>query len=154
MDAHSRRSIRLRGYDYALPGAYFITICTYQRKGLFGEVVRGHMNMNFLGEIASACWRAIRVHFRDVTLDAWGGDARPCARRHLDPLGRSMRKRSSTQGEGLPSECFAPITRPPSPRDSTRFVGRHHQELQVDLGALDQPVARIAGGPGVATKLL
>ena len=27
-DKHHRRSIRLRGYDYARPGAYFVTICT------------------------------------------------------------------------------------------------------------------------------
>jgi REP element-mobilizing transposase RayT len=27
-----RRSIRLKGYDYATPGAYFVTICTASRK--------------------------------------------------------------------------------------------------------------------------
>jgi putative transposase len=26
-DKHHRRSIRLRGYDYAAPGRYFVTIC-------------------------------------------------------------------------------------------------------------------------------
>lgn len=26
-NAHHRRSIRLKGYDYALAGAYFITMC-------------------------------------------------------------------------------------------------------------------------------
>lgn len=71
MDAYGRRSIRLRGYDYALPGAYFVTICTARRIPLFGEVARGRMNLTFLGEIASACWRAIPVHFANVTLDAW-----------------------------------------------------------------------------------
>ncbi|MBI4201451.1 MAG: transposase [Chloroflexi bacterium] len=30
-----RRSIRLQGYDYTLPGAYFITICTFERQLLF-----------------------------------------------------------------------------------------------------------------------
>jgi putative transposase len=34
-----RRSIRLRGYDYAQPGAYFVTICTYQRERCLGSVV-------------------------------------------------------------------------------------------------------------------
>ena len=34
-----RRSIRLRGYDYAIPGAYFVTICAYQRFGLL-EIIR------------------------------------------------------------------------------------------------------------------
>ena len=28
---HHRRSIRLKGYDYTWPGAYFVTICTQGR---------------------------------------------------------------------------------------------------------------------------
>ena len=30
-DLHHRRSIRLRGYDYANAGAYFVTVCLNQR---------------------------------------------------------------------------------------------------------------------------
>jgi hypothetical protein len=40
---HQRRSIRLPGYDYSQPGAYFITVVTEGRAGLFGEVVDGEM---------------------------------------------------------------------------------------------------------------
>ncbi|MBW4485540.1 MAG: hypothetical protein KME14_23645 [Tildeniella torsiva UHER 1998/13D] len=36
---HHRRSIRLKGYNYSAVGAYFITICTFQRQCLFGQVV-------------------------------------------------------------------------------------------------------------------
>ena len=32
---HHRRSIRLRGWDYRLPGYYFVTICTFDRQNLF-----------------------------------------------------------------------------------------------------------------------
>jgi putative transposase len=32
---HHRRSIRLKGYDYASAGAYFVTICTQHRALLF-----------------------------------------------------------------------------------------------------------------------
>ncbi len=31
-DLHHRRSIRLRDFDYSLSGAYFLTICTYERE--------------------------------------------------------------------------------------------------------------------------
>ncbi len=34
---HRRRSIRLPAYDYRAAGAYFITVCTYQRHLLFGD---------------------------------------------------------------------------------------------------------------------
>ena len=43
---HHRRSIRLPGYDYTRPGAYFVTIVTWQRQRLFGEVVDGEMRLN------------------------------------------------------------------------------------------------------------
>ena len=39
MDAlPKRKNIRLHEYDYGTPGAYFITICTKDRKHLFGDV--------------------------------------------------------------------------------------------------------------------
>ncbi len=33
------KKIRLEGYDYSSGGAYFVTICTYNRVHLFGEIV-------------------------------------------------------------------------------------------------------------------
>jgi len=38
---HHRRSIRLKGYDYAQAGLYFITICCQDRACLFGDVTVG-----------------------------------------------------------------------------------------------------------------
>ncbi len=55
-DRHHRRSVRLKGYDYAQPGAYFITICTQNRECLFGEIVDGEMHLNEFGEIVRAEW--------------------------------------------------------------------------------------------------
>jgi hypothetical protein len=42
-DIHHRRSIRLRGYNYADDGTYFMTVCIHQRECLLGEVVAGEM---------------------------------------------------------------------------------------------------------------
>src|SRR5215207_8810089 len=53
---HHRRSIRLKGYDYTQPGAYFITICAYQRDEIFGEVINGEMKLSPLGEIVRQEW--------------------------------------------------------------------------------------------------
>jgi putative transposase len=55
-EIHHRRSIRLKGYDYTQPGAYFITICTYQRMHVFGEIVNGEMILNDAGKIARDEW--------------------------------------------------------------------------------------------------
>ena len=37
-----RKRNRLKGYDYASSGAYFITICVYNKKCLFGTVGVGY----------------------------------------------------------------------------------------------------------------
>jgi REP element-mobilizing transposase RayT len=68
---HHRRSIRLKKYDYAQPGGYFVTIVTYQRDLLFGEVVNEEMVLNGFGKIAEECWRAIPEHFPNVELGAY-----------------------------------------------------------------------------------
>jgi len=68
---HHRRSIRLKGYDYSQPGAYFITLVTQDRACLFGEVVDGEMRLNAWGKIARQCWFDIPVHFPHAALDAF-----------------------------------------------------------------------------------
>lgn len=65
-----RRSIRLKGYDYSQAGAYFVTLVTYQRDCLFGEIRDGKMALNDLGSIADEGWRAIPEHFPFVELGA------------------------------------------------------------------------------------
>lgn len=34
-----RKNIWLKHYDYSQPGYYFVTICTYGKKNLFGKIV-------------------------------------------------------------------------------------------------------------------
>jgi REP element-mobilizing transposase RayT len=68
---HQRRSIRLAGYDYAGDGAYFVTICAYQRACLFGTVVDGEMRLNAAGAAVERCWEGITAHFPQVILDSY-----------------------------------------------------------------------------------
>ncbi len=56
LEHHHRRSIRLKGYDYTQPGAYFITLVTHERTPLFGEIVDGTMRLNPFGEIVRTEW--------------------------------------------------------------------------------------------------
>ena len=39
MEFHSRKPTRLNGYDYSSQGAYFVTICTHDRKCLLSNIV-------------------------------------------------------------------------------------------------------------------
>ena len=71
LEPAQRRSIRLRGYDYAQAGAYFITICTHNRTHLFGTIAAGTVLTNAAGNAAADCWLQIPVHFPNVELDQW-----------------------------------------------------------------------------------
>ncbi len=53
---HHRRSIRLKGYDYSQPGAYFVTMVTQNRAEIFGQVVDGEMKLSALGQIVHGEW--------------------------------------------------------------------------------------------------
>jgi putative transposase len=68
---HHRRSIRLKGYDYAQPGAYFVTLVTWHRQALFGEVVGGSVRLSALGRIVEEEWKALPRHFPNIRLDAF-----------------------------------------------------------------------------------
>jgi len=68
---YRNESLRLKNYDYSQPGEYFITICTKNRKCLFGEIENGEMVLNNAGKIAEQCWIDIPFHFPNVSLDAF-----------------------------------------------------------------------------------
>jgi len=61
-----RRSIRLRDYDYRDAGAYFVTICSFQRECLFGEVVDGEVRLNDAGGMVSDLWEVLPERFQTV----------------------------------------------------------------------------------------
>ncbi len=67
----TRRSPRLKGYDYSLKGAYFVTICTRNRLSLFGEIIAGEMQLNVCGEIVQAGWDDLPQHYGYIQLDAF-----------------------------------------------------------------------------------
>jgi len=68
---HHRHSTRLKGYDYALPGAYFVTVCTYQREYLLGRIESGRIVLSDAGEMVQRCWENTAHHFPFVELDAF-----------------------------------------------------------------------------------
>ncbi len=68
---HHRRSIRLRGYDYAHPGEYFVTICVQQHECLFGEVVGDEMVPNEAGDMVASWWAELPRKFPSCEADAF-----------------------------------------------------------------------------------
>ena len=70
-DRHRRRSIRLKGYDYRQPGAYFVTICVDRRQCLFGDVVDGHMILNQYGMVVADTYQWLCQHYSYLHTDEW-----------------------------------------------------------------------------------
>jgi putative transposase len=90
-NSHHRKSIQLKGYDYAQAGWYFITICCQNHAILFGKIVGAkyfsprqpdtateakivsknrlaRMMLNAAGKTVRQCWLEIPVHFPNVVL--------------------------------------------------------------------------------------
>lgn len=64
-----RRSIRLKNYDYSQGGMYFITICAYDKKYLFGKIVNEKMILNDLGHIVLKEWLKTGEIRKNIKLD-------------------------------------------------------------------------------------
>ena len=70
-DKHHRRSIRLKNYDYSQKGAYFVTICTYQKENIFGDVINGEVLLNETGEIVQKIWNELPESYNGIVTDAF-----------------------------------------------------------------------------------
>jgi REP element-mobilizing transposase RayT len=68
-EQHHRRSMRLQGYDYSSPGYYFVTVCTQQRRSLYGVVVDAEMQLNDPGRMVGCWWLRLAEKFAQVELD-------------------------------------------------------------------------------------
>ncbi len=115
-----RRSIRLKGYDYGQVGAYFVTICVYNRECLFGEVRDGTVVPSPFGRLVDDCWSALARHFEDVELDVF-----VVMPNHvhgiiviMDGSGEAFADRFKEDGCIVPANA-SPLRSPPSPPRGT-----------------------------------
>jgi len=76
----TRKQIRLKNYDYSLNGYYFITVCSNDRKNIFGEYkyvgaalvpARNNIKLSKIGQIINNQWNDIPNQYRNVELDEY-----------------------------------------------------------------------------------
>ena len=65
----NRQSIRLRKYDYSKAGAYFVTICTQNKKCFFGNMVNDEMVLNDAGRMVNIIWNELPINYPGVNID-------------------------------------------------------------------------------------
>lgn len=68
MNKYRIESTRLQSWDYGSNSAYFITICTKNRKHFFGNILDGKMHLTEIGLLAEKYWFEIPQHFPFVSL--------------------------------------------------------------------------------------
>ncbi|HEX9987484.1 MAG TPA: transposase [Chloroflexia bacterium] len=68
-DRHHRHSTRLKGYDYAQAGAYFITIVTQGRESFLGQVLDGEVKLHMAGDLVAQQWYELPNRFPNIETD-------------------------------------------------------------------------------------
>ncbi len=71
MNYPQRKPLRLNNYDYSLNGCYFITICTHNKKSLFGKIENGNMVLNKNGLIAEENFKKIDLLYKNISVDTF-----------------------------------------------------------------------------------
>jgi len=66
---HQRKSIRLSEYDYSFPNWYYITICTHERRNLFGKINKDKIILNEFGNVVEEEWMRTKEIRKYVDLD-------------------------------------------------------------------------------------
>jgi REP element-mobilizing transposase RayT len=66
-----RKNIRRSDFDYGWCAAYFVTICTYEKRCVYGRIDDSRVRLNQFGRVAHDRWLAIPEHHPHVQLDAF-----------------------------------------------------------------------------------
>jgi putative transposase len=68
---HHRKSIRLKGWDYSRPGAYFVTMCVQNRECFFGKIISGRMVPNAAGKMVEKWHLELANKFTNIKIDEY-----------------------------------------------------------------------------------
>lgn len=72
MERYQRRPNRIENYDYSLNGAYFVTVCTQDRKRILSDIVGdGFPVPKPCGKVAEAMIHRISVKYPAVEVDKY-----------------------------------------------------------------------------------
>ena len=74
----NRKLARLKNYNYSSEGYYFVTICTQDRRSLFGKVEVGNdpgagpgMVLNDIGWMVKSMWTQLPIYYPNIGIDEY-----------------------------------------------------------------------------------
>jgi REP element-mobilizing transposase RayT len=68
---HHRHAMRLKGYDYSQPGAYFVTICIEGSFRFLSEIIDGQLYPSESGKMVQAIWDELPLYYPGVDVDVF-----------------------------------------------------------------------------------
>ena len=139
-DRPYRRPLRLRDYDYAREGRYFVTIVAANRDAIFGTVIDGAMRLSDEGICVADVWANLPRHYAHVALDAFivmpnhvhgivvlGQAQTPDAKRSpLSEVVRGFKTYTARRVNGIRGIASAPVWQ----RNYYERIIRNERELQ------------------------
>jgi REP element-mobilizing transposase RayT len=98
-----RRTTRRKDFDYSSAAIYFVTICTQNRRNLFGAIENARMQPNRFGRLVQEAWFELPDHYARLTLDVF-----TLMPNHVhgvlaltDPVGAGLRPARAANHHGL-----------------------------------------------------
>ncbi len=64
-----RKALRLKCYDYAAVGAYFVTVCVFEKMCILGDIVHGQMREYDHGRVIHDIWDQLPQRYGNIKLD-------------------------------------------------------------------------------------
>lgn len=114
-----RRLLRLKDYDYAQAGAYYVTVVTQARVCLFGDVIGGEVRLNEAGSLVLRAWNDLPDHYANASLDAFV--VMPNHVHGVIVLGDALERTERAEKTGLrPAPTPTPMADPTSVPMNTR----------------------------------
>lgn len=129
--APGRRSIWLKGFDYASPGAYFVTLCMAVRQTLWGEIDGGVIQLSQFGQIAAEELVRTSALRAEVSPDEWVIMPNHL---HMVVVIRLDSKRTAADAPHVEATADAPLRRPP--RSLGSFVAGFKSAVTVRINML------------------
>lgn len=147
----TRRSQRLAGWDYSETGAYFITLVTYQRECIFGEVTDGIPNLSAIGTILRDEWLRSAEIRRELTLDEF-----VVMPNHLHAIVFLARDRGSTETAvgahgGAPGQTSVYVQPVRPPRSLGSLVSGFKSGTTRRIARFASPRAYLSGNATITT---
>jgi len=124
----NRRSIRQSNYDYSKNGCYFVTICSYEKECIFGEIRNTKMVLNESEKVLEDVWKLMPKH-HSVKLDAF--QVMPNHIHGILKICRGVARNTRTNRQNIDTDvtncrgvaCYTPTTKREVCCKLTEFLG-------------------------------